>query len=50
MVEAVLTECTLLLAGADAELIIKSIPWLEMALARGRWIEVNAEVLQSHLG
>jgi Ser/Thr protein kinase RdoA (MazF antagonist) len=50
MVEAVLTECTFLLAGADAEQIIRSIPWLEMALARGRWIEGNAEALRAQIG
>jgi Ser/Thr protein kinase RdoA (MazF antagonist) len=50
MVEAVLTECTMLLAGAGADEITKSLPWLEMALARGRWIERNADMLRSQLG
>jgi len=50
MVESVLTECTMLLADASAEQINRSIPWLEMALARGRWIDRNADVLRSQLG
>lgn len=47
MIESVLAECTMLLAGATAEQIVSRIPWLKMALARGQWICQNADELRS---